>query len=65
MPARPKSPADERPAKKVKTLLKTRPLMTKYLVGLFLANSKNMPKEKFDKLMEEKLIDCTYDARTL
>ena len=39
--------------------------MTKYLVGLFLANSKNMPKEKFDKLMEEKLIDCTYDDRTL
>ena len=31
--------------------------MTKYLVGLFLAGSKNMPNEKFDKLMTEKLVD--------
>jgi hypothetical protein len=39
--------------------------MTKYLVGLFLAGSKNMPNEKFDKLMTEKLVDYKVQVYAL
>lgn len=53
---------DERPAKKVRTGLRTRPLMTQFLVQQFLAGSKNMEIEKFDQLMEAKLIDFKVEV---